>query len=579
MRVLQNRRKRLYLPAISILTVVLLLLVLISVSTYRNLDRQEKTVLNFVHQQGLALLGAIEAGVRAGMTMPMWQEDSIRGLIRETAKNEDVAYIYLIDSRGKVVHHSKASFEGMSSAWQPHMDEETPVRNRVRNLPDNTRVYDLAKRFTPRPSATAFHTQSSMMRNGRRIAPGRYDDLVLVLGLKMTAFDAARRSDIHHAIIMATIVVALGSGALFFIFVIQNYYLVDRTLKQTQDYTRQVVANMANGLLSIDLEGRILSFNLLALDLLGLEESEVKGLDLKSFIDFSVTGIEKTLLESRPVLEREYLHRQPSGQTVPMTLSVTPILNQENTCSGAVMVLRDLREIKRLEAKVRHSEKLAAIGKLAAGVAHEVRNPLSSIRGFARFLAHSLNDRPKEKEYAEIMVKEVDRINRVVNDLLTFARPLEPDLAPTDVAKLVEHAVRLIESDARLRNVTVDTNVSEDLDDPFLDANQMTQALLNLTLNALQEVGEQGTITIGAEKDETGSLLHLWVADDGPGISRDKIDKIFDPFFTTRETGTGLGLSIVHKIVENHGGEIRIDSPLPTEDRGCRFTMILPVVT
>jgi two-component system sensor histidine kinase HydH len=575
MRIL--KLKRLYLPALSILAVVVLLLILISISTYRNLERQEKTVLTFVHQQGLAILHTLEAGARSGMVMNQWGKDSIGSLILETGKDENIAYVYLIDLQGTVIHHSNPSFGGMSSAWRPQLDDENRVQSRVRKLADGTQVYDLAKRFSPRPSSLMTPGHRGMMGDGYGMPSHRHSDAVIVLGLKMTAFEAARRSDIHHAVVMAAILVALGTGALFFIFVIQNYYLVDRTLEQTRDYTRQVVANMANGLLSIDPEGRIRSYNRLALELLGLREAGVDGKDLASVIDFQETGIHSTLSSCQPVFEREYLHRQKSGALMPMTLSVTPILDEKQTCTGAVILLRDLREIKKLEEKVRHSEKLAAIGELAAGVAHEIRNPLSSIKGFARFLAHSLSDRIQEKEYAEIMVKEVDRINRVVNDLLTFARPMEPEPAPTDVLELAEHTMRLVETDARSRDIKIRSKINPDLKRFLLDANQITQALLNLMLNALQEVDNGGAIDVGADVNESGTRLNIWVEDNGPGIPRDKKKKIFDPFFTTREKGTGLGLSIVHKIVENHRGEIRVESPLSGKTGGSRFIITLPV--
>jgi len=577
MRVLQL--KRLYIPALSILAVVILMLILISISTYRNLERQEQTVLKFVHQQGLAILHTLEAGARAGMIMPEWEEDSIENLILETGKNENIAYVYLIDSQDIVIHHSNPSFESMSSAWRPQLDNEDQVQSRVRKLTDGTQVYDLAKRFSPRQSLLMNYDHKDMMDHGKNIASHQHSDNIIILGLKMTAFEEARRSDIHHAMIMAAILVALGSGALFFIFVIQNYYLVDRTLKETRDYTRQVVANMANGLLSINPEGRIVSYNLLAMELLGLKETELKGLDLRSIIDFNATGIDDTLSQSKPILERALLHKSKSGTVIPMTLSVTPILDEKNTCTGAVIVLRDSREIKRLEEKVRHSEKLAAIGELAAVVAHEIRNPLSSIKGFARFLAHSLSDRTREKEYAEIMVKEVDRINSVVNDLLTFARPLEPELASTDLFELIEHTVRLLETDARSRNIKIRSKINPDLNSFLLDANQITQALLNLMLNALQEVDDGGTVEVGANINESGTRLHIWVEDDGPGIPNDKKKKIFDPFFTTRKKGTGLGLAIVHKIVENHSGELQVESPLPGTTGGSRFIITLPVAS
>ena len=575
MRVLQL--KRLYIPAFSILAVVILMLILISISTYRNLEREEKASLTFLYREGLAILHTLEAGVRAGMIMPEWEEDSIGNLILETGKDDNIAYVYLIDSHGTVVHHSNPSFEGMPSDWRPQLDNEDQAQSRVRKLTDGAEVYDLAKRFSPHQSLLMSYDHKDMMGHGKNIASHQHSDNIIILGLKMTAFEEARSSDIHHAMIMAGILVALGSGALFFIFVIQNYYLVDRTLKETLDYTRQVVANMANGLMSIDPEGRIISYNRLALELLGLKETEVYEMNLKSVIDFKEAGIDSTLEGCQPVLEREFLHQQKPGALIPITLSVTPILDEKNTCTGAVIVLRDLREIKRLEKKVRHSEKLAAIGELAAGVAHEIRNPLSSIKGFARFLAHSLSDRTREKEYAEIMVKEVDRINSVVNDLLTFARPLEPELASTDLFELIEHTVRLLEIDARSRNIKIRSKINPDFNTALLDANQITQALLNLILNALQEVDDGGTVEVGANINESGTRLHIWVEDDGPGIPNDKKKKIFDPFFTTRKKGTGLGLAIVNKIVENHSGELQVESPLPGKTGGSRFTITLPV--
>lgn len=574
MRIL--RVKRLYLPAFSILAVTLLLLILISISTLRNLDRQEKTILQFVHQQGLAIIHAVEAGARAGMMIPMWQEDSIEGLLRETGKNEDIAYIYLIDSQGAVVHHSNPPLTDISSDWRPVLNDKNRIQGLIRELPDGTQVYDLAKKFLPPQSPIMIQDNGQITGPNPHMTIHQHSDATIVLGLKMAPFETARQSDFQHSVIMATIVVVLGSGVLFFIFIIQNYYLVDRTLKLTRDYTRHVVASMANGLLSIDPQGRILSYNLPALELLDLKESEVNEMDLKSIIDFKTTGIDKTLSQCQPVLEREFFYRDKSEKLIPMTLSVTPILDEDKACTGAVIVLRDLREIKRLEAKVRHSEKLAAIGKLAAGVAHEIRNPLSSIRGFARFLADHLEDQKQERECAEIMVKEVDRINSVVNDLLTFARPLEPELVPTDVTELIEHTVLLVESDARKRNTAIRSNISPDLRRFRLDANQITQALLNLMLNALQEVKQDGNIEVGAGKNDSGTSLQIWVEDDGPGIPPDIMETIFDPFFTTREKGTGLGLAIVQKIVENHAGEIRVESPLPGKHQGCRFTITIP---
>jgi two-component system sensor histidine kinase HydH len=567
--------KKLYVPALSIVAMVFILLVLISVSTYRNLDREETRALHFLHSQGVTLLRSIDASARTGMTSLMWQEVSLGKLLQEIARDEEISYIYLIDGNGFITHHSDPSKNGQRATWKPDLVNNDQIVTRIRELPDGVRIYELAKYFSPiyEPSIISKNKAQS-----QRQLVARYSHRgdIIVLGMKMTAFEDARRADLQHALIMAGIILVLGSGAIFFIFVIQNYYLVNKTLKQTQDYTRQVVASMANGLLSINIEGKITSYNPLALELLGLKEAEIQGIDFKKIIDFKAAGIIQTLDQCISVLDREIIYHKPSGEIIPLALSITPILGESNICQGAVIILRDLSEIKQLEEKVRRSEKLAAIGKLAAGVAHEIRNPLSSIRGFAQYLQRSLKNHPQEQEYAETMVLEVDRINTVVSDLLTIARPIEAELSPTDVTELIEHSIRLVQADARSRNVNIELNIS-DLSKIPLDSNQMTQAILNLLLNALQAVNSGGRIEVGAELDPSVSRLKIWVEDNGSGITADQKDKIFDPFFTTREKGTGLGLAIVHKIVENHNGEIHLESPPHGEEKGTRITLSIPV--
>jgi len=573
MRILPT--KSLYLPALSIVAVVFLLLVMISVSTYRNLDREKSMALHFIYRQGVALIRSIEASARTGMKSLMWQEISLGSLLQETAKDKDIAYVYLVDGHGKIVHHSDPSKQGTPAVWNPEITDADQVVTRIVKSGDGHQVYELAKLFAPMYEPSLTRRQNQMMLFEQQTPPHTHSGDSIILGMKMEFLDQARHADIQHAFIMAAIILVLGSGALFFIFVIQNYYLVDKTLKQTKDYTRQVIASMANGLLSIDTEGRIASYNRPALELLGLTESETKGQDLSSMIDFAASGIRNTITDCISILDHEIRHRKKTGELIPLALSATPIRDESGICQGAVIVLRDLSEIKKLEEKVKRSEKLAAIGELAAGVAHEIRNPLSSIRGFAQFLRHALKDKPQEKEYAATMVAEVDRINRVVTDLLTFARPMEAEVVPTDITDLIEHTVRLVQADARSRDVKIRTRIA-DLSRLPLDPNQMTQALLNLLLNAIQAVDRNGRIEIGADLDADESCLLLWVADNGPGIPSDQKEKIFEPFFTTRKKGTGLGLAIVHKIVENHQGEIKIESPAEGTSRGCRFIIKIP---
>lgn len=567
--------KKLFIPAFAIIAVVSLLMAIIGVSTYLNLNREKQQVMSIVHRQGMALLRSIEAGARSGIKMQMWREDSVANLIREVVKDDSIEYIYLFDAKGKITHHSDPSSKEEATTWITAGFESDWVNSRIVKLPDGAKVYEMAKYFSPvRPS---LHGRQKNGTTSKNLYAGVHQHFgeIIVLGMRLKTFEAARQSDLNHAFIMAAILLVLGAGTLFFVFVIQNYYLVERTLKKTQDYTQQLVASMASGLLSVDTSGRVISSNRAALELLGKKETELLGKNLGSFLDIESGGIQKALDNPKTTSENEIKYHKTGSDIVPLNISVSPVFEESGICSSLVVELKDLREIKLLEEKVRRTEKLAAIGKLASGVAHEIRNPLSSIRGFAQFLRHALTDRPQEQEYAEIMIKEVDRINRVVSDLLSFSRPDSADSAPTNVAELVEHVIRLVDADAKTKNVKIKSTVDPGTGKVSLDSYQITQALLNLLLNALR-FSEDGFIHVNAEIDSNNSQLILQVEDDGPGIPSENVANIFDPFFTTRAEGTGLGLAIVHKIVENHQGEIKVESPLPGTGGGTRFTITIP---
>jgi two-component system sensor histidine kinase HydH len=219
---------------------------------------------------------------------------------------------------------------------------------------------------------------------------------------------------------------------------------------------------------------------------------------------------------------------------------------------------------------------LAALGKLSAGVAHEIRNPLSSIRGFAGFLASSLSEHPREHEYAKIMVREVDRINHVVSDLLTFAKPDKIQANFLKINELINHTKALVEADAKSRGIKIMENVQPSIPAVFMDENQITQAILNLMLNAIQfSPKNSGLVEIGAKWNTLENELNLWVQDNGPGLSSEQRRNMFNPFYTTRKLGTGLGLAIVHNITTNHGGHVKVESPPKGSESGTRIDLII----
>ena len=230
------------------------------------------------------------------------------------------------------------------------------------------------------------------------------------------------------------------------------------------------------------------------------------------------------------------------------------------------------RMLQNAEEHLRRSERLSALGNLAAGVAHEVRNPLSSIKGFATFLLGKV-EKENDVNAAKMLIQEVDRLNRVVSGLLEFARPDTIRLAPTTLASVVEHALKLCASDAVSKDIAVRFTPAPDLPLIAADTDKLTQALLNLFLNAIQAMDKGGALDISSCRDQaTGNVL-LRIADTGKGIAPEALPTIFDPYVTGRASGTGLGLAIVHRIVEQHGGVIRVES---APGAGSVFSLSLP---
>jgi two-component system sensor histidine kinase HydH len=225
-----------------------------------------------------------------------------------------------------------------------------------------------------------------------------------------------------------------------------------------------------------------------------------------------------------------------------------------------------------LEDEIRRQEKLAAMGGLAAGVAHEVRNPLSSIKAMATFFSGQFEVGSEARDAAEVMIQEVDRLNRVITELLEFARPSDLKRQSHDIKLLLSRSIQLIHQDATNKNIEIELHTETGICSPWIDSDRLAQCLLNLYINAIQAMENGGTLTVQCTAGTAG-YINITVKDTGLGISPDQLNKIFDPYFTTKKRGTGLGLAIVYKIIEAHQGQIVVDS---TIGEGTSFTITIP---
>ncbi len=339
----------------------------------------------------------------------------------------------------------------------------------------------------------------------------------------------------------------------------------------------EIVSSLTSGLVVVDLKGTIRTLNPAACRLLKVNHADA-GNDFRTVLSGATPlaeVIEECLSSARPAVRRSVSLHRPDA-TVHLGVTVSPLLDQTRTLQGAVCLFSDLTAVIDLEEQVRIKDSLGRLGELTAGLAHEFRNGLATIHGYARLLdpAGKPDD---QRTYVEAIRAETDSLERVVTNFLNFARPAQLTLAPVQSAQLVEHARAELASEARARGG--DITVRGEFGTLDGDEVLLTQALVNLVRNAVEAAGEAGRpprVSIEGRVDVPNRALRVRVADNGPGIPEGMRDRIFQPFFTTRSQGTGLGLALVRKIVVSHNGRVVVEE---AEGGGAAFTMVLPLTT
>jgi two-component system sensor histidine kinase HydH len=277
----------------------------------------------------------------------------------------------------------------------------------------------------------------------------------------------------------------------------------------------------------------------------------------------------------RTAIAKEFDCSLGDGKVVPLDVTLSSLKGEDGTVWGTVILCRDLTEVQSLKREVETSRRLASLGRLAAGVAHEIRNPLSSIKGFATYFKERYRDNPDDQKTSEIMVHEVDRLNRVITQLLEFARPPVIQRKRASLQSLIQHSLKMIERQASAKQIQVLSHLPSEIKEVDLDPDGINQVLLNLYLNAVEAMDQGGKLSVSLSGEEGPARVKIVVSDTGSGINKEDLEHVFDPYFTTKQTGTGLGLAIVHKIIEAHGGEVRVDSDV---GRGTTVTLLLPTL-
>jgi two-component system sensor histidine kinase HydH len=360
----------------------------------------------------------------------------------------------------------------------------------------------------------------------------------VVVDLRMDPILESASDDLHHALIMGGILFALGSSSIFFIFVVYHWTITKRTLDSVEAYNRQLVTKMPEGVVGINSKGDVTSVNVRAREMFRLPEKLPEDLRIDDLIPCTAHELMDRLKQTGEIIEWE-IECNCHDEALPLALSAATFPQGEDGETGAVIIMRDLRQIRELQRQVRQREHLAALGSLAAGVAHEIRNPLTALRGLAQYFQKGKKHGNLDLRYSEVMIAEVDRLNRVVTGLLDYARPSELVVSETDLKELIGHILDLIRDDARAKGVELSLAYDEEIPEIPLDRDQISQALLNILLNALAAMPDGGKLEVRLRLIK-GKEVQIAVSDTGCGIPEEDIPRLFDPFFTTKPKGSGL---------------------------------------
>ncbi len=561
--------RRVSKSALAIIVSSLILASLLAVSTVRNFNKEEQLIKNLLLHEALAHVRTFEAGARTTMLNYMKGPNPLVMLVNETVKEDSISYIRIVDEQGRFIAGAGEWFE---YEYRPETTQILEGKEPVITQIKDQNIFEVATIFNPLsgPGCQGAATQSRLRSvcsmggtpSNKEIKP------VIFIGLRTDELDEARHEDMHHAFFMYGILFLLGSTGLYFLFLYQRMQVFRTTLSNMQLYTENVIESMPAGLVSLDPDGRIVSCNSRTEELVGISFQEMEGKQLTDICPACPLGDfdpQKTVLD----WSVDLTHRD--GSMIPVKISSSQMKDHAGEVTGMVLTLRDMREIRKMEQKLERSRRLAALGQMATGVAHEIRNPLGTLRGFAQFFRSQAEENSESRQYADLMMSEVDRLNQTISGMLQFSRQREPDLATVDMKGLLDKTASLMESDFQSHNISLHVEIEDNV---LIEADQdmLLQVLLNLLRNSIDATQGGGSVTVSVQR--SGEIVRIEVKDTGSGMTESERDKMFDPFFTTRKKGTGLGLAVSHQIVEQHDGHFETES---SPGEGTTITVVLPL--
>jgi two-component system sensor histidine kinase HydH len=584
-----------------------LLAVIISVFAVSNYRREKELMSKALLQQGLTISRFVTSSSRASLRgnpnavgASTWQwTDHVQQAIDHSADHPGLRFMGLIDPEGVILAGTESeqnntkidqsTFQFLQN-FNHNGGPDGSYAYRKWNTETDS-VFQVATLYQPFGFGNpALHRQgrgpmSRMRSDGMRalremedrklfdqIQDLRSKRFVLLMELDLDEFNQAVRRQLLQIVSLSLVLLLVGIGGWLSLLTLQGLKGSQSRLRQIRQFTDILVSSLPVGLIAVGHDGTIRIFNKAAEQMVGIAAAEVLGNEPEKVLPVSLsTELKQKQLPAGGGKQKEIIIRDEQARARSLMTIALPVVDSNNRYAGNTLLLQDVSQIKDLQRELRKNERLAALGKMAAGVAHELRNPLSSIKGLALLLKAKVQNDRQGNGTADILVQEVERLNRSIGELLDYARPHKLQLEKIDIGEVLDKAVALIAADVDSAGIALQGKYTAGL---YVhgDRDKLIQVFLNLMLNSIQAMDNGGTLKITVDRED--GFVGCLVEDTGCGLDEEGVAKVFDPYFTTKSGGTGLGLAMSAKIIEEHSGTIEFRSAVGA---GTAVKVSLPV--
>jgi len=549
-----------------ILGTLIILAPLLTIMTIQGVDRQRSFVKELLREKGFAMIRSFEAGTRTGLGT-VWSPFQLQKfLIESSVQSTDIDYMVITDLDGTIIADSDPSVigekYGLNLPLKKIAGESAPGwRQFVRS--DGADTFEVYK---------ALSTKNIAIPGQDVSGDGKPPVVILFIGLDTGPLAETKNADVRHTVWMGIFLFFLGFSGIISLILAQAYRSSESSLARMKVLSGTIIDKMPIGLLLLDSQKKLTAINQAGEELLTIKPADFLGKAVTDRLPMPWQDLIIELDRTGASIEREMDCVVGSGKTVSLDMVATTLAEEKGSFIGYLFLFRDLTEMILLRKEMARNQRLASLGSLAAGIAHEIRNPLSSIKGFATYFKEKYRDKPEDGEIADILIEEVERLNRVIGQLLDFARPMTMNRQHRSLRALIDHTLKMIEPQATTKAIHIEKDLAEGNPFASIDEDRMAQVLLNLYLNAFDAMAPEGILRVSLSLPGNG-MAQISVSDTGRGIHKNDLPHIYDPYFTTKPSGTGLGLAIVHRIIEAHDGRISITSE---EGKGTTVTILLP---